>query len=57
MPVENLAALPDDDLRAIFAYLRTLPAVANRVPEPKVSPEAMAELEKSFAAAAAKGGH
>lgn len=35
MPWQNLAALPDGDLEAIFAYLRTIPAVKNRVPEPQ----------------------
>jgi hypothetical protein len=29
-----LNALTDDDLRAIFAYLRSLPPVANAVPAP-----------------------
>ncbi len=34
MPSPNVAALNDDDLHAVFAYLRTIPAVKNRVPEP-----------------------
>lgn len=34
MPWQSLAALNDTDLKAIYAYLRTVPAVANRVPEP-----------------------
>ncbi len=34
MPVQNLGQLPDEDLRDIFAYLRTIPAVRNQVPEP-----------------------
>ena len=34
MPVQNLAALSDDELGAIFAYLRSVPAIHNRVPEP-----------------------
>jgi mono/diheme cytochrome c family protein len=34
MPWQNLAQLTDDDLKAIFAYLRTLPPVMNHVPEP-----------------------
>jgi mono/diheme cytochrome c family protein len=33
MPWRMYGKLTDDDLRAIFAYLRTLPAIANRVPE------------------------
>jgi hypothetical protein len=34
MPVEQVANLTDDDLRAVFAYLRSLPPIKNRVPEP-----------------------
>lgn len=34
MPVQALANMTDEDLRAIFAYLRTVPAVKNRVPQP-----------------------
>jgi mono/diheme cytochrome c family protein len=34
MPWQNLSRLTDDDLRAIFAYLRSIPPVRNRVPDP-----------------------
>ena len=34
MPYFNLAALTETDLQAVFAYLRSLPAIQNRVPEP-----------------------
>jgi cytochrome c553 len=34
MPAENIAALDDADLRALFAYLQSLPPVHNRVPAP-----------------------
>ncbi len=34
MPWENFRNLSDEDLRAVYAYLRTIPAVKNRVPEP-----------------------
>ncbi len=37
MPWQNLSQLTDPDLQAIYAYLRTIPAVVNHVPEP-VSP-------------------
>ena len=40
MPVQSLAALSDDDLRAIFAYLQSLAPVSNRVPQPIDPPEA-----------------
>jgi mono/diheme cytochrome c family protein len=41
MPWTAFRNLTDDDLRSIFAYLRTIPAVHNRVPEP-VPPAAVA---------------
>jgi mono/diheme cytochrome c family protein len=34
MPWMYYGQLPDDDLRAMFAYLRSLPAISNRVPVP-----------------------
>ncbi len=34
MPVQALAKLSDAELKAIFAYLRTIPAIKNRVPDP-----------------------
>jgi mono/diheme cytochrome c family protein len=33
MPWQNLAQLTDDDLKALFAYLRTVSPVMNHVPE------------------------
>ena len=33
MPWEWYQQLTDDDLKAIFAYLRTLPPISNEVPE------------------------
>ena len=35
MPWPSLAHLKEDDLNAIVAYLRTLPPVYNKIPEPK----------------------
>ena len=43
MPWEVFKAMTDDDVKAIFAYLRSLPAVKNQVPLPVVpgaAPEA-----------------
>ncbi len=37
MPWENFAKLNDADLKAIFAYLKSLPAIENAVPDP-ISP-------------------
>ncbi len=34
MPWQASSHLTDDDLKAIFAYLKSVPAVPNRVPEP-----------------------
>jgi len=34
MPWQMQANLTDEDLKAIFAYLRTVPAISNHVPEP-----------------------
>jgi hypothetical protein len=34
MPWPALSNLTDADLKAAFAYLRTIPAVKNRVPDP-----------------------
>lgn len=34
MPWQDFANMTDDDLRAIYAYLRTIPPVANHVPDP-----------------------
>ena len=38
MPWTYVATLTDEDLKAVFAYLRSIPAISNRVPEP-VSPD------------------
>jgi hypothetical protein len=32
MPYEQLGRMTDDDLRAIYRYLRALPAIRNKVP-------------------------
>ncbi len=34
MPWMNIGQMSDDDLRAVFAYLRSIPAIKNRVPQP-----------------------
>ena len=44
MPWQSLAALDDDDLKAIYAYLRTIPAIRNEVPI-AVSPSANNSFE------------
>lgn len=37
MPVQSIGSLDDEDLKSVFAYLKSIPAISNRVPEP-VSP-------------------
>lgn len=39
MPFQYVAAATDEDLRAIFEYLRSIPKVSNRVPQPIDPPE------------------
>ena len=39
MPVQNLKALSDTDIRALFAYLQSLPAIKNRTPQPIEPPD------------------
>lgn len=34
MPWQNIAQLSDADLRHVFAYLQSIPAISNRVPPP-----------------------
>ena len=36
MPWQELSALPDGDLISIYAYLRTIKPVSNKVPPPVV---------------------
>jgi hypothetical protein len=34
MPYQNVAAMTNEDLGAVFAYLRSIPPIHNRVPQP-----------------------
>jgi hypothetical protein len=34
MPWQSISTMTDDDLKAVFAYLRSIPPVVNRVPFP-----------------------
>lgn len=34
MPWQNVARATDEDLKSLYAYLRSIPAIQNRVPEP-----------------------
>ncbi|HKU37297.1 MAG TPA: hypothetical protein VJR89_04100 [Polyangiales bacterium] len=57
MPWQNLAAASDDDLRAIFAYLQSIPAISNKVPAPKVPAPVIESIAKSYQAAAQAAKH
>jgi hypothetical protein len=48
MPWPVLAQQSDADLEAIFAYLRTIPAIRNDVPAPKVPDQAMDAVAASY---------
>ena len=39
MPAQMLAALSDEDIRSLFAYLQSMPPIRNRVPAPIDPPE------------------
>jgi hypothetical protein len=41
MPWEVYGRLPEEDLKAIYAYLRSIPPVPNRVPEPIIAEDAV----------------
>lgn len=47
MPWMNLAQAEEDDLKAIFRYLRSLKAVENHVPDP-LSPEEVVNISKTM---------
>jgi hypothetical protein len=48
MPWMTLAQQTDDDLKAIFAYLQSIPAIRNDVPAPKVPDAAMDAIAASY---------
>jgi mono/diheme cytochrome c family protein len=45
MPWQFFKSMTDDDLKAVFAYLRTIPAVKNQVPTPVVPAAPAAEAK------------
>jgi hypothetical protein len=48
MPWPSMARMTDEDLKAVFAYLRTLPPVKNAVPQPKVPPPVLDQMSTSL---------
>jgi mono/diheme cytochrome c family protein len=47
MPWRNVQQMSDDDIKAIYAYLQSIPAVKNQVPEPKVPPPVFAAIQSA----------
>jgi hypothetical protein len=45
MPWQFISKMTDEDLSAVFAYLRSLPAVNNRVPAPTPPPASQAKVQ------------
>jgi hypothetical protein len=48
MPWFEIGHASDEDLKAIFAYLQSIPPVRNQVPNPTVPLEALNDLQKSY---------
>ncbi len=38
MPWMTYAQLEDDDLKAVFAFLKSIPPITNHVPDPVIAP-------------------
>jgi hypothetical protein len=39
MPWEVYKTWTDEDLKAVYAYLRSIPPIKNRVPDPVIAPQ------------------
>jgi hypothetical protein len=50
MPWFDFYNMTDDDLKAVFAFLRTIKPIKNTVPDPKVPPPVLEQFLKSNAA-------
>jgi hypothetical protein len=47
MPWPDIRALTDEDLKAVYAFLKTVPAIRNPVPDPKVPPPVLEAMMKT----------
>ncbi len=47
MPWQTFRNLSDDDLKGIFAYLRSLPPIKNRVPDPLIAPASIGQTSET----------
>jgi hypothetical protein len=52
MPWAATAAMTEEDLKALYAYLRTIRPINNTVPDPKVPPPVIDQFAKNNAALA-----
>jgi mono/diheme cytochrome c family protein len=50
MPWPNFAQMTDDDLKAVWAFLRSIKPIKNTVPDPKVPPQVIEQFNKNNAA-------
>jgi hypothetical protein len=50
MPWFNFGGMTDDDLKAVWAYLRSIKPIKNTVPDPKVPPPVLDQFLKNNAA-------
>ncbi|MBX3226800.1 MAG: diheme cytochrome c-553 [Labilithrix sp.] len=48
MPWMNVAQASDEDLKAMFAFLQSIPAIKNAVPEPNVPPPVIAAIQSGY---------
>lgn len=54
MPWMSVGTMTDEDLRAMFAYLQSIPPIVNAVPEPAVPPQVLQQMAKANAQIAAQ---
>jgi len=57
MPWANVASLSDADLRAMFAYLHSIPPVKNAVPDPRVPEPALSAIRAGYDALLVSSGN
>ena len=50
MPWYNFGGMTDEDLKAVWAYLKSIKPIANAVPDPKVPPPVLEQFQKTNAA-------
>jgi hypothetical protein len=48
MPWQFIGQMTDEDLKSVYAFLRSLPAISNQVPAPVAPPDVMAMAMKKM---------